>query len=118
MYIERDCKECGTAIRAYTSTQNKCRSCITKTSKPIAKRGKEAKRWDLFRDKVAKPYLDKKFGHVCAAPGCSKSDGLEVDHIKTRGARHDLKYDVNNLQYLCWAHHREKTDGKEFHVNY
>lgn len=68
--------------------------------------------WEVFRDKVAIPYLDKKYGHVCNKKGCTVDTNLDVDHIKTRGAHHELKFDVKNMQYLCRPHHREKTDGK------
>lgn len=86
--------------------------CRNVPRKPISQRGKEAKRWDLFRDKVAKPFLDNKFGHICNFEGCSETKNLDVDHIKTRGAHHELKYDVKNMQYLCRYHHSLKTDGK------
>lgn len=63
---------------------------------------------------MAKPYLDKKYGHACSVKGCEITESLEVDHKKTRGSRHDLKFDVKNVQYLCFYHHRLKTDGKPY----
>ena len=86
--------------------------CPYKKRKPIAQRGKHAKLWETFRDKVAKPYLDNKYGHVCNVKGCTETENLDVDHIKGRGSHADLRYDVKNMQYLCRAHHRLKTDGK------
>lgn len=112
MSIERLCKICGIRIKAYSSLQNKCFPCTKKAYKPIAKKGRETLLYEKWRDAVAKPYLDKRYGHICSMRGCSESEGLEVDHIKTRGSRHDLKFDVKNVQYLCFYHHRLKTDGK------
>lgn len=110
--IERLCKICGTKIIAYTTLQNKCRDCTIKKAKPIPQRGKQARLWVGFRDKVAKPYLDKKYGRICSVRGCIETENLDVDHIKTRGAHPELRYDVKNMRYLCRPHHREVTDGK------
>lgn len=99
------CSNCGSNLHYVTF-------CLWKKRKPISQRGKHAKMWVTFRDTIAKPYLDKKYGHVCAVKGCHKTEGLEVDHKKTRGAASHLRYDVKNIQYLCWEHHRQKHDGK------
>lgn len=108
--ITRLCKICGKQIRIFNSMQNKCRDCLLKHAKPIPQRGKEARLWETFRDKVAIPYLDKKYGHVCSIPGCGRTTALDVDHIKKRGSHPGLKYDVKNLRYLCRPHHIEETD--------
>jgi predicted restriction endonuclease len=113
MPIKRLCKICGKSIIAYTTLQNKCRDCTIKNAKPIPQRGKHYKLWITFRDKVAKPYLDNKYGHVCSVKGCNETTNLDVDHIKNRGSNPNLRYDVKNMQYLCRAHHRAKTDHKE-----
>lgn len=110
--IERLCKSCGKKIKTYSSLQNRCFDCTKRAYRPIAKKGRETRLYETFRDKVAKPYLDNKYGHICAVRGCEVTEGLEVDHKKTRGAHHELKFDVKNLQYLCFTHHRLKTDGK------
>ena len=109
MPAERLCKVCGTKIVVYNTIQNKCRSCTLKNAKPIPQQGKHARLWVTFRDKVAIPYLDKKYGHVCAFEGCTATENLDVDHIKNRGSNPDLRYDVKNLQYLCRKHHQMKT---------
>jgi hypothetical protein len=77
--------------------------------KPIKQQGKEAAKWKTFRDKVAIPYLDNKFGHVCSKEGCTETENLDVDHIKTRGAHPELRYVVTNMRYLCRPHHIEVT---------
>ena len=110
MPIARNCKICGIQILIYNSTQNKCRDCTIKNAKPIPQQGKHARLWVTFRDKVAIPYLDKKYGHVCSHKGCTVTTNLDVDHIKKRGSNPDLRYDVKNLRYLCRPHHREATD--------
>lgn len=116
-YKTRACKGCGTEIRVYNSTQNKCRDCSIKTAKPIAQKGKEGKKWDTFRDKVARPYLDKRDGiacHKCGVMPYRKPDGThgrhDVEHQKKRGSHADAKYDVNHLIYLCRTCHIQETD--------
>ena len=95
------CLKCGK--RAYSEY------CLQhKKRKPITKYGKEAKRYTEFRKEVAIPYLDRQFGHKCRM--CSRTDGLELDHIHSRGSRPELKYQISNLQWLCFDCHRKKTD--------
>ncbi len=83
--------------------------CFRKPRKPISQRGERAIEYEKWRDTVAKPYLDKKFGHVCSVLGCNATQ-VDVDHIKNRGSNPHLKMKLDNVQYLCRAHHREKTD--------
>jgi 5-methylcytosine-specific restriction endonuclease McrA len=99
------CTNCGSNYHYQTF-------CPFKKRKPITQQGKHAKLWQTFRDKVAIPYLDKKYGHICSYKGCSVTTNLDVDHIKGRGSHPGLRYDVKNMQYLCREHHRMKTDGK------
>ena len=118
MPVQRMCKSCGRSIIVWSTVQTRCPKCQkarskAKPPKPIRKVGKETLKYNAWRDTIAKPYLDKHYGHICAVRDCPMTDGLEVDHIKTRGARHDLKYDVKNVRYLCHIHHREVTDGKK-----
>lgn len=95
------CNVCGK--RAYSEY------CVRhKPRKPIKQRGKKAIEYEKWRDTIAKPYLDKTFGHRCV--DCGAIEGLTVDHIKTRGSRADLKKELSNVQYLCWNCHRDKTD--------
>jgi len=89
-----------------------------KPRKPIARlkrprqQGKEYERWKKFRDEVAKPYLDEKFGHFCRC--CGVGGSLDVDHINAVGSHPQLKYQLSNTQWLCrFPCHRNKTDKKE-----
>lgn len=116
---EKRCKNCGDIFIAFMTTQNKCRDCTYKTTKPIEKHGKNAKLWDTFRDTVARPHLDRRDGMRCV--DChilprKKKDGTyyrhDVDHIKGRGGHAEKKYDLKNLVYRCRNCHRLKTDGK------
>ncbi len=100
------CTNCGSNYHYQTF-------CTLKKRKPISQRGKHAKLWEAFRDKVAKPYLDKRYGRICNQKHCAIRDPLDVDHVKERGSNPGLRYDVKNVQYLCRSHHREKTDGKK-----
>ncbi len=92
------CSNCGSEYHYQTF-------CPYKKNKAIKQRGKKTEIYETFRDKVAKPYLDKKYGHVCSFKGCTETENLDVDHIKTRGAHPELKMDVKNLRYLCRYHH-------------
>ena len=117
MSVEYLCKGCNRAFRRYNTAQTRCGRCQLarskqKPPKPIRQQGKHARLWQSFRDKVAKPYLDKRYGHVCSVKGCGATTSLDVDHIKNRGSAPHLRYDVKNMQYLCRDHHRRKTDGK------
>ena len=85
------------------------RKPLQRNRKPIRQHGKIANQWRAFREKVAVPFLDKKFGHVCSVAGCGATTGLDVDHIKPRGSHPELRFDVTNLRYLCRPHHIERT---------
>lgn len=77
--------------------------------KPMNKLGKQGKIYNTFRDTVARPYLIKTFGERCAT--CKRSDlPLDVDHIEKRGSHRELKYDLNNLQFLCRSCHDKKDN--------
>jgi hypothetical protein len=95
------CNYCGK--RSYSEW------CVShKPRKPITKRGKRTIEYEKWRDKVAKPYLDKQYGRKCSVAGCLNID-LDVDHIITRGSRPDLKMELSNLRYLCRLHHQKRT---------
>lgn len=100
------CKDCGRQGHyAYQCWKNR---------KPIAvkkrppQRGKEYYKYAEFKKTVAIPYLNEKYGRKCQV--CGTHNNLEIDHIKGRGSHPELKYDLDNLQYLCTKHHRQKTD--------
>lgn len=129
--MDTTCEGCGETYKRYSTIGRLCGSCIRsrqalkpskprtplprsqkplkRSTKPIAQRGKHAKQWAMFRDKVAKPYLDKKYGHICSVVGCNETENLDVDHIFGRGAHPELRYVVTNLRYLCRAHHVSRT---------
>lgn len=48
-------------------------------------------------------------GASCAAPGCGRRYGLEIDHRVPLSERGPTSYD--NLQPLCKAHHWQKTES-------
>lgn len=117
----RKCKGCGTEIRVFNSTQNRCRDCALKNAKPIAQKGTEGRKWDTFRDKVARPFLDKRDGIACVDCGKMpprKEDGgygrHDVDHVLNRSSHASLRYDVNNLVYRCRPCHIKKTGQLHF----
>ncbi len=55
--------------------------------------------------------LNAGVSYVCAAPGCSITDALTVDHITalSRGGTDDLR----NLRFLCLPHNSSKGDRDE-----
>lgn len=111
MPIQRICKLCGAKIKIFNTIQNKCRDCTYKTAKPIPKRGKEYSKYETWKKVMAIPYLTERYGYKCDI--CKKTNvPLDVAHKKTRGARHDLKYNVMNVRFLCRPCHRLETDGK------
>lgn len=78
----------------------------------IPRFGRRAQKLAAFIKEEARPWLDEHRGHVCSVPHCTVINPLDVDHIKGKGAHPELKYDLNNLQYLCRLHHIEKTNGQ------
>lgn len=80
-----------------------------KANKPINKKGRVTLEYEVWRDSVAKPYLDTKFGHKCACGGCTAVEGLEVDHIINRTNQN--RQLLSNVQYLCaYPCHYNKTN--------
>jgi 5-methylcytosine-specific restriction endonuclease McrA len=99
--MSMSCIKCGK--RAYSEF------CVAhKPRKPIKQIGKRTVAYNKWRNEIAKPFLDDNFGHVCS--NCQATEGLEVDHILTRGSRADLKMNLTNVQWLCGPCHRKKTD--------
>jgi 5-methylcytosine-specific restriction endonuclease McrA len=78
-----------------------------KPKKPIKKRGKRTLEYETWRDTVAKPYLDKTYGHVCR--DCGATGQLDVEHIKKRGSHPHLKMTLTNVTYLCRPCHIKAT---------
>ena len=73
-----------------------------KRKKPIKQAGAKTELYNIWRDTIAKPYLDKKYGHVCSACKgklCGNKQ-LDVDHILKRGSHPELKMALSNVQYL------------------
>ncbi len=102
------CNICGKRAYSEYCVQHKPRKPI-KVNKLPNKKGKKTITYEHWRDTVAKPYLDNTFRHKCA--DCGATEGLTVDHIRTRGSRADLKMDLKNVQYLCWVPcHFNKTN--------
>lgn len=100
--MSRPCKYCS-------SLEHTSFYCRLKPRKKIPQRGKRAIKYDQWRDTVAKPHLDETSGRKCNNCGAVNVQ-LDVDHIKNRGSRPDLKMNLSNLQYLCRDCHSNKTD--------
>ena len=129
--MDSTCITCGNTFKRYSTIRMTCGDCyyrqvrktsskprkpLTRSQKPLRQRGKQAKKWEVFRDKVARPYLDKNFGIACVDCGVlppMKDDGThyrhDVDHIKGKGSHPELRYDVTNMAYRCRSCHERKT---------
>ena len=86
--------------------------CPRKPNKPIKvnKRprqiGKGTIKYNAWRDGVAKPYLDKTFGHTCK--DCGLGGELDVCHFETRGGHANKKMQLSNVYYLHRACHQKE----------
>lgn len=97
------CTICGSKFHYQTF-------CPYKKNKPIIKRGKKTLEYEYFRDNIAKPYLDNKYGHKCYQCGSTKQ--LDVHHKKNRGSHISEKMNVVNLIYLCRSCHIKEHNKK------
>ena len=98
--MARTCKLC--AKRSYGEY------CFAhKPRKPIKKIGKRTIEYEIWKENVAKPYLERK-GHKCAE--CGATGKLDIDHIQNRGSQPELKMNLLNIQYMCRSCHIRKTN--------
>lgn len=51
------------------------------------------------------------YGRVCLK--CGSTEQVQMDHVKPKSLYPHLKYDIANLQPLCWPCNREKCDKHE-----
>jgi hypothetical protein len=129
--VDFSCVTCTKVFKRYSTIQTRCGDCyrlralgkppkprtpLKRSQKPIKQRGKAAKQWDVFRDKVARSYLDNKFGIQCADCGVyppKREDGTyyrhDVDHVQGRGSHPERRFDVTNMLYRCRNCHVAKT---------
>lgn len=91
------CKICGGPHYATFCFRNR---------KPIKKLGKRSLDYSKWRNEVAYPYLYEKQAGICA--DCQTRAGIDLHHIKTRGSRPDLKYNLDNLVLLCRKCHQKR----------
>ncbi len=124
--MERTCKVkgCTNTFFAYSTLQNKCREHAIQAAKPIAQRGKKTIQYERWRDTIARPHLIRVYGNICQEckrparsyydeeTGETKTENLDVAHIKGRGSNHALKMVITNVRLLCRPCHRLETDGK------
>lgn len=110
--IEKMCKQCSRTFPQYNTAQSLCGVCSfnkyfkDKKQKPITKRGKRQVEYEKWRDTVAIPYLKQQYGYKC--DWCGATDQLDVDHIKPRGSRPDLKMELSNVRFLCRKCHTKR----------
>lgn len=105
--MSRTCVVCGK--RAYSDY------CVAhKPRKHINQRGKRTQEYEDWRDTIAIPYLDEKYGRVCFACGGARCGNkqLDVDHELNRGSHPHLKMNLQNVRYLGrYPCHVEKTNA-------
>jgi hypothetical protein len=103
-YEARPCVCCKQSHYIYNRMKWLCKECDKKT-------GKE-RRGDL---KSLFMEIWEEREHVCAKCGKSLGDEPKViffSHIRSRGARPDLKMDKDNIELLCSACHRLHEFGE------
>lgn len=98
--MAKACSVCGK--RAYSDY------CVQhKPRKAIEQKGNKTIEYEHWRDNVAKPYLNDKYGYHCAL--CWSQEALDVDHIQKRGSHPELKMELSNVRYLCRPCHIKAT---------
>lgn len=104
------CKSCGEAGHWQSFCWRKAKTVpkAKKRPSPIGKKGLAYIEW---RDTVAKPYLDKKFGHRCYRKWCRATGDLDVGHILGRGSNPKLRMELTNVRWVCRKHHIEEHNG-------
>lgn len=87
---------------------------------PLKQLGKQGEYYRVWRNQIARPYLDKRFGRDCSLcktpPPVNEETGEvgyhDVDHINKRGSHPQDKYKVKNIRYLCSNCHGKETVEK------
>lgn len=109
--MPKPCKNCASLTHSHFSCPKRARKPL-RAKRPMNKRGRKTIEYEAWRDSVAKPYLDKTYGHICSHNGCEETEGLQVDHRRNRSTHPHLVMNLDNVQYLCAPHHYNKT----FHI--
>lgn len=128
--IEKLCKNCHKRFKVYNTIQNLCYDCELEKRKkktlsnPSEKRKTQSRTsknelYEKWRDLVARPYLDKRYGRHCKKCGKMPPKNMttgeygyhDVDHIIKRSVAPGRVRDVKNVQYLCRDCHRKKDCG-------
>jgi 5-methylcytosine-specific restriction endonuclease McrA len=63
-----------------------------------------------WKELIARPSVVERDGNKCQCVGGCWRIGTDLDHIRNKGSRPDLKKDISNLQLLCRICHNNKTD--------
>lgn len=103
-YEYRPCKRCGENHYIYNRMKWLCKDCDIETTKE--------RRGDL---KSLFMEIWEEREHVCAKCGKPLGDepkAIFFSHIRSRGARPDLKMDKDNIELLCSACHRLHEFGE------
>lgn len=61
------------------------------------------------RWKAARTACLEEAGHACEWPGCTETEGLQVDHKVPLDQDLSLAFEPENLWALCHPHHVEKA---------
>ena len=68
------------------------------------------KAWKLYKEnwKFCREIVSLRDGRRCRIQGCHVVDGLQLDHVFSRECK-SLFFDLDNLGFLCAAHHQHKS---------
>lgn len=92
------------------------RKPLPKPTKPIKQKGKRTLEYEAWRDTVARPYLEKKYGLNCSwckIPPATREDSSiiyhDVDHTLPRGSHYHLRMSLANVRFLCRNCHSSRN---------
>lgn len=77
---------------------------VHKPRKPISRQGKHYNLWQ----KTRREFIKRNPNNICDVCGGKATD---IDHIKTRGSRPDLRYELSNLRWICRNCHNNKHNA-------
>lgn len=114
------CKHCGAENQHYSTfcmkapkkaikasvTQLK-RTPLPRPTKPIKKKGKVSKQWERTRAKWFLTHSQVYYACYICGKRMNPSE-TQLDHVKSRSSRPDLRFSLDNLKPICMADNMRK----------
>lgn len=67
---------------------------------------------DESQEAKARREARERYGYLCAVPGCKERYLLHLHHLERRSQSKAKRWQVENLAFLCPAHHQLKHAGR------